>query len=159
MSRRRLAVARHRLRDGTDWLCRALWLRMPVFLACGTVYGVYLVFAAHDIEPASTIDTRIVVAMGVAYLMAALVMFGQNERWPLKAIGQFVTYLADAQLWLGVGAGRLRWRHDIDTRDLQILRAWFVVGTAALILGIVVYEGRRLRAWQRRRRERRGQDE
>ena len=115
------------------WLVRRY---APVVLAAGTVYTLALVLRQHDYTPMDQIDTRMITAMGVAYALAALVMFLFNEEWTLRAHGQFWTYVGDAALWGGVGLDRLDWRRPMTTSELVVVRACFVVGSAALILGL-----------------------
>jgi hypothetical protein len=136
------------------WLRRtAVFVRHygVLLLSVAAVYGVYVALRDNSVESGHVIDTRLLIAMGFGFALAAVVMLLFTREWSLRAVGQFLTYVGDAALWGGVGAARVGWTHPITPGELQIIRATFIVAIVALVLGLIwwLFQWGRTR-WRRR---------
>lgn len=108
---------------------------LPLGLTAGTVYAVYLVFVHIDFTPADNGWT--LVGVGGSYLVAAAFLLAFTRRWEMRALGQLVSYLADAGLYLGLGLAGVNHRHRLSLQDQNVIRAGFAVGGTLLVLGLV----------------------
>lgn len=120
---------------------------LPLLLTAGTVYAVYRVFV--HIQFSDRDNGWTLAGMGGCYLIAAAFLLSFTRRWELRSLGQVVTYLADAALYLGLGLHAVGRRRPLSLHDQNAIRAGFVVGGALLVLGLVwwlIVDGGRARA-------------
>lgn len=119
-----------RLRKIVRWL----W---PLVAAAGTVFAVWLVFQSHDYGRSG--DAWLLAFVGTAYLIAVAFVLIFTRRWDLRALGQVVTYFADAGLYIGAGGSALGWRRPLTPEEVNLIRSGFVVGGACLVIGLVTW--------------------
>jgi hypothetical protein len=122
---------------------------VPLLLAAGTVFAVWLAFSQHEFTPRDRDDAYILTFIGSAYVVAALFLLAFTRQWSLRGLGQLGTYLGDAGLYLTAGGSRLGWRGPLTEAEANLIRALFVVGGCLLISGlawwgIATHGGRRV---------------
>lgn len=111
-------------------IARRAW---PLVAWVGTVYAValalgWLGFGRRD-------DAYLLVAVGVVYALAALVLIATIGDYTLMDVGQVGTYVTDAAVYFVLGAGGLGWMRPLSRGALDDLRAGFVVSAPCLVLG------------------------
>jgi hypothetical protein len=109
----------------------------PVFAAIAVVLGVFAIYQSYNIGPTDPFDSWLLIFIATAYLNAALVMVIFNKTWPLRAVGQLFTFLADGFFYGLLGGQRLGWFPPFTDGQLNITRAFFLVGAAALLIGLI----------------------
>lgn len=113
---------------------RWLW---PLLAMAGTVFAVWLVFETHNYG--RTGDAWLLLGVGLVYLIAVGFILTYTRRWDWRALGQIVTYLADAGLYIGAGGSALGVRPAIQGWELNLIRAMFVCGGVALTGGLLAW--------------------
>jgi hypothetical protein len=124
---------------------------LPLLLTAGTVYAVYRVFV--HVQFSERDNGWTLAGMGACYLIAAAFVVGFTRRWEMRSLGQVVTYLADAGLYLGLGLAATGHRHPFTLRDQNVVRAGFLVGGPFLVLGLLWWAACLARDWRARRKE------
>lgn len=138
-------------------LKRRFAMMWTLLLSAGSVYTLVLVFRWQNYDPLrpNEFDNRLIATMGIVYLATAITMLLHNETWPLRAHGQWLTYVGDALFWGGLGFYRLGLRHPFTVDDLTKIRAVFVVAVLCLGLAVVFLNvGAGIDRWHRWREDR-----
>lgn len=115
-------------------ILRWLW---PLLAMAGTVFAVWLVFETHDYGRRG--DAWLLFGVGLVYLVAVGFILGFTRRWDWRELGQIVTYLADAGLYIGAGGSTLGVRPAIQSWELNLIRAMFVCGGVCLVVGLLAW--------------------
>lgn len=120
------------------------------FLALGglvaTLLAVWGVLLRHNAS--ENFDTAVLLLIGSTSLVVALIMLVFTRVWSIRALGVLCQMLADAFLYGGGGLARLGWIHPQieDPMRQNFIRALFVVGCVAILIGVIIYLWTRWRA-------------
>lgn len=109
---------------------------LPLLPAILLAFVAWLILNAH---PASSRTTSVILLIsGVSYLLAAATLLVFTKRWAMRGVGQLLTLLGDASLYLAIGISTLR-GEQITKFEANLIRAFLVVGGPMLLIGIIVW--------------------
>jgi hypothetical protein len=110
---------------------------LPLIGSLIAVGLVYLFLSHADIS--STTNAWILFGIGCVYVFAATTLLIFTRRWPLRTVGQLLTYIADALVYLYLGSVYLGFHDPLIPSEQNVIRSLFAIGGPAIVIGIVLW--------------------